>query len=54
MHMHGMMGYNSLYNNMVPPGRLVIGSNYHLFKDGIDPEWEHKDNHQVCFIAVHQ
>jgi hypothetical protein len=32
---------------MVPPGRLPIGSNYHLFKDGIEPEWEHKDNHQV-------
>jgi len=29
-----------LFNHLVPPSRLVKGSNYHLFKDGIAPEWE--------------
>jgi len=29
-----------LFNNLLPPSKLVRGSNYHLFKDGIQPEWE--------------
>jgi len=35
-----------LYNNLLPPSRLAIGSNYHVFKEGILPEWEHKENIQ--------
>jgi len=33
-----------LYNNLLPSSRLVVGSNYHLFKAGIEPEWEDKHN----------
>jgi len=33
-----------LFNNLVPPTKLVKGSNYHLFKDGIQPEWEDPEN----------
>lgn len=33
-----------LYNNLVPASRLQIGSNYHMFKDGIQPEWEDEFN----------
>ncbi|KAF4319460.1 hypothetical protein BBO99_00005292 [Phytophthora kernoviae] len=29
-----------LYNNILAPTKLAIGSNYHLFKDGIRPMWE--------------
>jgi translation initiation factor 4E len=29
-----------LFNHLVPPSRLVKGSNYHMFKEGIAPEWE--------------
>jgi translation initiation factor 4E len=35
---------HSLLNNLAPPSKLQIGSNYHLFKDGIDPKWEHPGN----------
>lgn len=30
----------SLYNNVLSPTKLAIGSNYHLFKEGIRPMWE--------------
>jgi len=33
-----------LYNNIVPATELAAGSNYHLFKSGIRPEWEDKAN----------
>jgi translation initiation factor 4E len=33
-----------IFNNIRPPSRLNAGSNYHLFKTGIEPTWEHKDN----------
>jgi hypothetical protein len=33
-----------IFNNIRPPSRLNAGSNYHLFKTGIKPEWEHDDN----------
>lgn len=33
-----------LFNNLVPPSRLPIGSNYHMFKSGIQPEWEDAAN----------
>lgn len=29
-----------LFNNLVPPSRLPQGSNYHMFKHGVQPEWE--------------
>jgi len=30
----------SVYNNIVPPSRLGHGTDFHLFKEGIKPEWE--------------
>lgn len=33
-----------LYNNLVPPTKLVKGSNYHMFKEGVLPEWEDANN----------
>lgn len=33
-----------LVNNLLPPSKLQIGSNYHMFKEGIEPEWEHPEN----------
>lgn len=32
--------YFSLFNNIVPASQLPLGSNYHLFKTGIEPKWE--------------
>ena len=29
-----------LYNNVVPPSRLVTGADLHVFKEGIEPKWE--------------
>jgi len=33
-----------LYNNIVPASALSFGSNYHLFKYGVEPKWEDKAN----------
>ena len=33
-----------IFNNIRPPSRLNPGSNYHLFKVGIEPTWEHQAN----------
>jgi len=33
-----------LFNNLTLPSRLIKGSNYHLFKEGITPEWEDLQN----------
>mmetsp|Transcript_23087 Transcript_23087/g.75138 ORF Transcript_23087/g.75138 Transcript_23087/m.75138 type:complete len:218 (-) Transcript_23087:237-890(-) len=33
-----------IFNNIRPPSRLNPGSNYHLFKLGIEPTWEHATN----------
>lgn len=33
-----------LYNNILAPTKLAIGSNYHLFKDGVRPMWEDPAN----------
>jgi len=33
-----------IFNNIRPPSRLNAGSNYHLFKVGIEPMWEHPTN----------
>lgn len=29
-----------LYNNIVPPSKLITKADMHLFKDGIQPKWE--------------
>eukprot|EP00993_Chasmostoma_nieuportense_P003165 NODE_3903_length_875_cov_28.410428_g3750_i0.p1 GENE.NODE_3903_length_875_cov_28.410428_g3750_i0~~NODE_3903_length_875_cov_28.410428_g3750_i0.p1 ORF type:complete len:219 (-),score=53.27 NODE_3903_length_875_cov_28.410428_g3750_i0:156-812(-) len=34
----------SVYNNIQSPSSLPPGSNYHLFKHGIKPMWEHEAN----------
>lgn len=33
-----------LYNNVMPASQLEHGSNYHLFKVGIEPKWEDPAN----------
>jgi translation initiation factor 4E len=33
-----------LFNNIVPASKLSLGSNYHLFKRGIQPTWEDAEN----------
>lgn len=33
-----------LYNNIVTPSRLVYGSDFSLFKHGIEPKWEDVNN----------
>lgn len=33
-----------LFNNLVAPSCLPVGSNYHLFKNGVQPEWEDPAN----------
>ncbi len=30
----------SLYNNIKPPSWLGPGTDFHLFKEGIEPKWE--------------
>jgi translation initiation factor 4E len=34
----------AMYNNLKPASKLSMGSNYHLFKDGIEPMWEDPQN----------
>mmetsp|Transcript_7174 Transcript_7174/g.10770 ORF Transcript_7174/g.10770 Transcript_7174/m.10770 type:complete len:230 (+) Transcript_7174:108-797(+) len=34
----------SLYNNIQQPSKLSTSSNYHLFKDGVQPMWEDAEN----------
>jgi translation initiation factor 4E len=33
-----------VYNNVLPASQLQFGCNYYLFKDGIEPKWEHEQN----------
>jgi len=33
-----------IFNNIRPASKLVLGSNYHLFKEHIEPKWEDKEN----------
>ncbi|KAJ1547862.1 hypothetical protein HK096_010253 [Nowakowskiella sp. JEL0078] len=33
-----------VYNNITPATQLLPGSNYHLFKEGVQPMWEDKAN----------
>jgi hypothetical protein len=30
-----------IFNNLKVPSELKVGSDYHLFQAGIEPEWEH-------------
>lgn len=34
----------AVYNNIMKPNQLTSGSNYHLFKEGIKPMWEDRQN----------
>eukprot|EP01027_Heterolobosea_sp_BB2_P009541 GEZU01014053.1.p1 GENE.GEZU01014053.1~~GEZU01014053.1.p1 ORF type:complete len:203 (-),score=25.40 GEZU01014053.1:1153-1761(-) len=34
----------SVFNHIAPPSRLHGGSNYHLFREGIEPKWEDPTN----------
>ena len=33
-----------LFNNLQPPSRIPVGSNFHFFKQGIEPQWEDPQN----------
>eukprot|EP00218_Dolichomastix_sp_CCMP3274_P002400 CAMPEP_0170161960 /NCGR_PEP_ID=MMETSP0033_2-20121228/76842_1 /TAXON_ID=195969 /ORGANISM="Dolichomastix tenuilepis, Strain CCMP3274" /LENGTH=198 /DNA_ID=CAMNT_0010399585 /DNA_START=58 /DNA_END=654 /DNA_ORIENTATION=- len=33
-----------LYNNIVAPSKLIHGTDFHLFKEGIEPKWEDPRN----------
>eukprot|EP00301_Raphidiophrys_heterophryoidea_P004709 c12025_g2_i1.p1 GENE.c12025_g2_i1~~c12025_g2_i1.p1 ORF type:complete len:211 (-),score=64.91 c12025_g2_i1:186-818(-) len=41
---HTVEDFWCLHNNVFPPSQLVSGSNYHLFKNGIEPKWEDPKN----------
>eukprot|EP00301_Raphidiophrys_heterophryoidea_P004708 c12025_g1_i2.p1 GENE.c12025_g1_i2~~c12025_g1_i2.p1 ORF type:complete len:210 (-),score=37.11 c12025_g1_i2:146-775(-) len=43
---HTVEDFWCLHNNIFPPSKLVCGSNYHLFKSGIEPKWEDPRNEQ--------
>lgn len=32
------------FNNMLPPSQIGVGSNYSIFREGIEPAWEHPLN----------
>jgi translation initiation factor 4E len=34
----------SIFNNVKPSGELSVNSNYHLFKEGVEPMWEDPAN----------
>jgi translation initiation factor 4E len=36
--------FGRVFNNIRPASSLDNGSNYHLFKAGVRPEWEDKAN----------
>ena len=31
-----------LYNKILSPSKLIMGTDFHLFKEGIEPKWEDK------------
>jgi translation initiation factor 4E len=33
-----------IVNSLPPPAELSAGANYHIFKQGIEPSWEDKQN----------
>jgi len=35
-----------IFNNLKVPSTLSMGSDYHVFKDDIEPEWEHPRHHE--------
>jgi len=35
-----------LYNNIVPASQLAAGSDYHLFKENVEPKWEDPANNK--------
>jgi translation initiation factor 4E len=37
-------GFWSLYNNLKPASKLPLNSNYHVFRDGVEPMWEDPAN----------
>ena len=39
-----------VYNNLMQPSELDKNANYHIFKQGIKPLWEHKDNRHVSTL----
>eukprot|EP01006_Ploeotia_vitrea_P051864 TRINITY_DN67610_c10_g3_i1.p1 TRINITY_DN67610_c10_g3~~TRINITY_DN67610_c10_g3_i1.p1 ORF type:complete len:342 (+),score=37.02 TRINITY_DN67610_c10_g3_i1:137-1027(+) len=43
----------SVYNNIHSPSQLGHGSNYHLFKHGIKPMWEHEANKRGGKWIIH-
>lgn len=30
----------SLYNNINHPSKLIVGADFHCFKDNVEPKWE--------------
>ena len=32
-----------LYNKILSPSKLIMGTDFHLFKEGIEPKWEDKE-----------
>eukprot|EP01122_Echinamoeba_exundans_P010770 TRINITY_DN4099_c0_g1_i1.p1 TRINITY_DN4099_c0_g1~~TRINITY_DN4099_c0_g1_i1.p1 ORF type:complete len:247 (+),score=73.73 TRINITY_DN4099_c0_g1_i1:312-1052(+) len=34
----------SLFNNLKPASEIQTGSNYHVFKEGVEPKWEDEQN----------
>jgi translation initiation factor 4E len=32
-----------LYNKILSPSKLIMGTDFHLFKEGIEPKWEDKN-----------
>jgi len=35
-----------IFNNIRPSSKLLSGSNYHVFKENVEPKWEHPENKQ--------
>ncbi|EPZ35641.1 isopentenyl-diphosphate delta-isomerase [Rozella allomycis CSF55] len=35
---------HSIYNSIIPPFELIEGTNYHYFREGIEPSWEDPEN----------
>eukprot|EP00933_Yihiella_yeosuensis_P039663 TRINITY_DN33777_c0_g1_i2.p1 TRINITY_DN33777_c0_g1~~TRINITY_DN33777_c0_g1_i2.p1 ORF type:complete len:178 (-),score=11.98 TRINITY_DN33777_c0_g1_i2:461-994(-) len=42
----------SIFNNLVSPSYLPHGSDYFVFKKGIDPAWEHEANRDGCQCSL--
>jgi translation initiation factor 4E len=33
-----------VFNNVLPPSQISVGSNYSIFREGMEPAWEHASN----------